>query len=151
VGQWHDVVIVMDENARRIFDEAYATLDRVANVAVEERDFDDDPLISWHRNMPQPEPERRERRASHEKLTDAEAQRWQNYIDGKIAAANAERDKIWRDVLGAVVSEVRRQLRSEISAEVGSLRADVTIAKAHAGDRADVVRLPKFLERRRNA
>jgi hypothetical protein len=91
------------------------------NVTAEPRDDDDDVLLSWRRGMPEPEPERHERRASREKLTDSEAARWQTYIDGKIAAANAERDKLWRDVLGAVVAEVRKQLRAEITAAVGSV------------------------------
>jgi hypothetical protein len=101
-------------------------------------------------------------------LTDSESARWQTYIDGKITAANAQRDKLWRDVLGAVVAEVRKQLRAEIAGAVGSARQDIEIAKAKAdkhtaqienldlrmeliaerGDHNVVV--PKFLERRRN-
>jgi hypothetical protein len=149
------------------------------NVTVEERDDYDDPLLSWRRGMPQPEPERHERRANREKLTDSEAQRWwQNYIDGKITAANAQRDKLWREVLAGLVAEVRKQMRAEIAGAVGSLRQDIEIAKANAEKHSakienldlrlmaligeltkrriesadadgDVV-FPKFLERRRN-
>jgi hypothetical protein len=101
------------------------------------RDDEDDALIAWSRGMPQPEPERRERRA--EKLTDAESARWwQNYIDGKIAKANAARDEYWREVLGKLVSEARKQL----SAAVGSLRLDIEIEKANAEKHsAEIARL----------
>jgi hypothetical protein len=107
---------------------------------IEPRDDYDDPLVSWRRGMPQPEPERHERRAEREKLTDSEAQRWQNYIDGKIAKANAEldnkiaaaisaRDKYWReiakpgllDAFANVINEVRDQLRGDFAAKVEQL------------------------------
>jgi hypothetical protein len=83
------------------------------------------------------------------RLSAAEELRWKKFIDAKIAAANAERDKIWRDVFGALISEVRKQLRSEIVTAVGELRADVTIEKAHAGEHNGVVKLPSWFNRRR--
>ena len=44
VGHKRDVVIEMDENARRIFDKAFATLDRVRDIEVTERSYSGDPL-----------------------------------------------------------------------------------------------------------
>jgi hypothetical protein len=87
--------------------------------------------------------------AAPSRLSGAEELRLKNYVDTKIAAALAARDEHWRDVLGALVSEVRKQLRAEISAEVGLLRADLTIEKAAANDRNGVVRLPSWFNRRR--
>ena len=47
----------MDENARKIFDEAFATLDRTAHIKVEHRSYHDDPLTQWAAGMPKkPEP-----------------------------------------------------------------------------------------------
>jgi hypothetical protein len=83
------------------------------------------------------------------RISAAEELRLKTYIDTKIAAANAERDERWREVLGKLVSEVRKQLRAEISAEVGLLRADLTIEKAHADEHNGVVRLPSWFNRRR--
>jgi hypothetical protein len=96
--------------------------------------------LARHECAPEPAPSR---------ISAAEELQWKKYIDAKIAAAITERDERWRDVLGALVAEVRKQLRAEISAEVGLLRADVTITKAHAGDRDAVIRLPSWLNRRR--
>jgi hypothetical protein len=40
---------------------------------------------------------------------------WTRFVDSRIDRANAVRDDYWRDVLGALVSEVRKQLRGEIA------------------------------------
>jgi hypothetical protein len=49
------------------------------------------------------------------------------------------------------VAKARKQWRSEISTEVGLLRADLTIEKAAERREYDgVVELPSFIERRRH-
>jgi hypothetical protein len=139
----------MDERARAIFDEARETLHRIRGVTVERRDHDAE---YWQR--PEPKPAARNVVIDHV-LTDAEAQRWQTYIADQIERANSARDDYWRDVLGSLISEVRKQLRSEISAEVGLLRADVEIqtkaAERRDHDRGEVVDMVQPLERRRHA
>jgi hypothetical protein len=75
---------------------------------------------------------------------------WTRFIDGRIFAAIAARDEFWRDVLGGLVSEVRKQLRAEIVEQVGGLRADITIEKAAERRDDGVVELPPFIERRRH-
>jgi hypothetical protein len=176
----HDMVIAMDENARRIFDEAYATLDRVANVCVEERDDydEDDVLIAHRRGMPKPEPERHERRASpNERLTDSEMARWQKAIEAsmtrfmdnqremiaaaiakQLTAADVDRMIIDHfqnpkrfDQQGKFVSDERKLWRAEL--EKVDLRLSALIGeltKRQIEERADVVPL-KFFGRRRHA
>lgn len=143
----------MDENAGRIFAEARETLQRTADIEVERRDHSDDPLRSWRRNMPKPEPA-----PVQCKLTNSETARWKSYIDGQInaavSAAMAEHRMLAdarREAVGKALGEVRAKLREEIVAAVGELRADLTIEKAHAGDRATVIDLPAVLPRDRRA
>jgi hypothetical protein len=85
----------------------------------------------------------------HRKLTDAEGSRWQRYIDGQIntaiSAAMAEHKMLAdarQEAVGKALGEVRKQLREEIAAEVGQLRADLTVEKAHGGEIIDLPALP---------
>jgi hypothetical protein len=68
-------------------------------------------------------------------------------IDARIEAAFEVRD--WQhqatlDAVGDALGKIREQLRAEFAAEIGSLRADMTIERAHAADgvRRDVIDLP---------
>jgi hypothetical protein len=136
------LVIEMNAEARKAaFAEARAEsceiLERTADVTVENRDHGAE---YWER--PKPKPAARNVINDHV-LTDAETLRWEQYINGRISAANSARDEFWRDVLGGLISEVRKQLRSEIVEQVGSLRADVEIAtKAAARGHDRVIDLP---------
>jgi len=106
MGRERYVVIAMDENARRIFDEAFATLARTAHVTVEHRDHSRE---YWER--PEPKPALVQRQT----LTDSEMLRWQAYVSDQIAAALAARDALWRDVHGAVIAAERKRWRAEIA------------------------------------
>jgi hypothetical protein len=196
----HDALRAAYDKARAESCEILERLERAAadidgnlhrsSVTVEARDDDDDALIAWSRNMPPKsnklldlpsQPERRERRASHEKLTDSESQRWQNYIDGKIAKAYAEldgkisaRDKYWREIakpglehaFATIINELRDQLRGDFAAKIekldlrlSALLADLSKRQTviEAAERADAKRagagvVPlKFFGRRRHA
>jgi len=74
------------------------------------------------------------------------SQDWTRFVDSRIERAIAARDEFWRDVLGGLIAEVRKQLRSEILTAGGELRADVEIAKKAAErrehDRCEVIDLP---------
>jgi hypothetical protein len=61
--------------------------------------------------------------------------------DKLIERALAERDARWLDVFGKFDSQRRKQLRAEISAEIGQVRADFTIDKAARRERDGVVEL----------
>lgn len=85
--------------------------------------------------------------------SDAELLRWRNYIDARIAAAVAAEladirmhAEAQQKAVAIFVADVRRQLREEIVAAVGDLRADITIEKAHTS--GALVEIPKFLSRR---
>jgi hypothetical protein len=148
----HAALRAAHDRARAESCEILERLERnAAAVEVEARDDSDDALVSWSRGMPQPEPERRERRASSEKLTDSESARWQRYIDGAITAANAQRDKLWREVLGAVVAEVRKQMRAEIAGELAKLDLRLSALLAEVTKRqiesAAVFQLPRGAQR----
>jgi hypothetical protein len=160
-----DVVIAMtyddhDDEAEREYrraeiDKGWATVARTSDVQVERRSDDDDPLVKWKRGMersqakPSPSPSQRSA------LTDAELQA---LIDSRIALSLAEYDKAHqlrrdalRDAVAEFVAGVRKQLRAEIAAEVGLLRADVEIAKAHDSNAAEVIDLPPFIRKRSDA
>ena len=73
------------------------------------------------------------------------SQDWTRFVDSRIERAIAARDEFWRDVLGGLNAEVRKQLRSEILTAGGELRADVEIAKEDAERREhdrEVIDLP---------
>jgi hypothetical protein len=145
-----NVVIAIDENARKIFDEAFATLDRTADITVERRDHSGE---YWSRPEPKPAPEPVPQART---LTDSESLRWQTYIDNRISAAfeaRAWRDDARRDAMAEFVAQVRKQLRGEIQEQIGLLRADVEIQQkaAERRERGDgVVELPPFIQRRRH-
>jgi hypothetical protein len=61
--------------------------------------------------------------------------RLQELVDSRVEAAFEARQ--WQheatlEAVGDALGKIRAQLRSEIAAEVGSLRADISIEKAHA-------------------
>jgi hypothetical protein len=125
----------MDENARKIFDEAFATLDRTAHIKVEHRSYHDDPLTQWAAGMPKkPEP------VPAPTIGEIEA-----LVDDRISAAlaNYHEAKSMRPVTREVLKGLVAGIRAEILTEVGQLRADLTIEKAHSGDRGgEVIDLP---------
>ena len=111
----------MDENARRIFDEAFTTLDRVAHVEVEHRSYHDDPLTRWAASMPKPEPQPTPQPRT---MTDAEeinqlrAADWARFVDSRIERALAEHDVIRNDEIGKALAAERRRMRGEIQTAV---------------------------------
>jgi hypothetical protein len=122
-------------------------------VEVEARDDDDDALVSWHRNMPQPEPARHERHASRERLTDSESQRWQAYIESRIAAAIKQHGEIWREITAQAIAHERQLFRAELAKvdlRLSALIGELTKRRIESEERADVVPL-KFFGRRRHA
>ncbi|WP_456737209.1 MULTISPECIES: hypothetical protein [unclassified Bradyrhizobium] len=70
------------------------------------------------------------------------------FVDSRISAAMAEHDEARLDAHSKVISHERKRVAAEVEKlrdELGELRAELTIAKAHRGE---VVEVPQFLERR---
>jgi hypothetical protein len=126
----HDALRLRFAQERAKSCEILERLERAADVPLksEERDDDDDALIAWSRGMPQPQPERHERRASREKLTDSEAQRWQAYIDGKIAAASEQKIGLALRGVATILDELRDQLRGDFAAKIERVRVEIAAA-----------------------
>ena len=92
----NELVTAMDDRARAIFDEARETLARTADVRVERRAYhDDDALLAWRRDMPEPEP---------------------------TPTAAATETRVTPRVVATVIHEVRQQLRGEFSGSLAKLR-----------------------------
>jgi hypothetical protein len=102
----------MDDRARAILDEARETLQRIAHIKVERRDHSAD---YWSRPPKQEAPAPQPRQPSVAEVEAMRAADWTRFVDSRIDRANAARDDYWRDVLGGLVSEVRKQLRAEIA------------------------------------
>ncbi|MBR0746196.1 hypothetical protein JQ582_19885 [Bradyrhizobium japonicum] len=151
----------MDERAQAILDDARETLARIADVRVERRVHRDDGFSTdWARGMP-PKPAPPTMAEVEAKIADEldkQATELQTFVRRAITTAKAEHqaehEGLWIDVFGAAIAEERKRRRAEVGAdieqlrvELAELRADLTIAKAHA--RGDVVEVPEFLERRR--
>jgi hypothetical protein len=144
------VIAMTYDEAKAILDEARETLERTAHITVERRDHSAE---YWSRPEPKPDPVSVQRRT-----TDAEAARWQNYIDGKIADAINRHAEIWREVIAQALASERQRHRCEIGKldlRLSGLLAEVTkrqaIEAAERGEHGDVVEVPQFLERRRHA
>jgi hypothetical protein len=129
-----------------------AALERLADFEVERRDHSAE---YWRRPEPPPAPAPQPPQPSVAEVEALRAADWTKFVDGRIEAALAQYHEaasmrpITREVIRGLVAE----LRKEIAAEVGSLRADVEIAKAHAEHResGDVIDLPPVLPRRAHA
>ena len=78
---------------------------------------------------------------------------WQNYIDGRIDAgidaalkARAWHDEAKTEAIGTALGTIRAQLRDEIAAAVGELRADFEIAQKanerREQDRGEIIDMP---------
>ena len=102
----------MNDRARAILDEARETLERLADIKVELRDQSAD---CWSQPKPAPAPLRQSHQPTVAEIEMQRSQDWTRFVDSRIERANAARDDYWRDVLGALVSEVRKQLRAEIA------------------------------------
>ena len=127
-----------ERNALHAADKAWSleALERLADVVVIPREHRYDGLLTDHsRNMPTPEPASQLSRT----LTDAEIARM---IADQVRAALATHDRFWSDVHGAVIASERKKMRAHVAEQIGQLRADVTIANAHAGERSTVIDLP---------
>jgi phage-related protein len=85
-------------------------------------------------------PKQEEAAPVQRRTTDAESLRWKSYIDGRIEALfDGDRMNGLREAIGAALAHERKQFRAEIEglrAEIGQLRADLTIHRAHAGQRS---------------
>jgi hypothetical protein len=128
----------MDDRARAILDEARETLHRVRNVTVERRDSSAE---YWQRPEPAPEPGPQPRQPSVAEIEMLRSQDWTRFVDGRINAAfeaRAWRDDARQDAIGGALSEIRKQLRAEFQEQLGQLRADLVIEKAH-GSKLDSV------------
>ena len=102
----------MNDRARAILDEARETLERLADIKVDRRDQSAD---YWSQPKPAPAHLRQPSQATVAEIEMQRSQDWTRFVDSRIERANAARDDYWRDVLGALVSEVRKQLRAEIA------------------------------------
>jgi hypothetical protein len=126
---------------------------RVADVRVEHRDHSGTEY--WSRPKPAPASVHQPHQPTVAGIEMLRSQDWTRFVDGRIERAIAARDEYWRDVLGGLVAEVRKQLRAEILTEVGLLRADIEIAKKAADarelDHGAIIDLPKLLGRKRSA
>ena len=68
---------------------------------------------------------------------------WNRWCDARIAAAMAERDRIHIEATGQALATIRRQLRDEFAEQLGQLRAELTVQRAHeSGQVLDLPRLP---------
>jgi hypothetical protein len=106
----------------------------------------------WSRPKPAPAPTSQARQPSVAEIEQMRAADRTRFVDGRISAAIAARDEYWRDVLGGLVSAIRKQLRAEISAEVGQLRADIAIEKAaERREHGEIIDMLVPLERKRRA
>ena len=72
---------------------------------------------------------------------------WDRWCDARIAAALAERDRIHIETTGIALAKIRKQLRAEFVEQLGQLRAELTIQRAHESGR--VLDMPNPLVRRR--
>ncbi|MGO4506021.1 hypothetical protein AB4Z51_03305 [Bradyrhizobium sp. 2TAF36] len=158
----------MDAEARRVaFAEAVersrlmlnpeACSETIAAETVTRVHRDDGFSCDWHAGMPKPAPEPAARART---LTDAEASRWQSYIDGKISAALAEHTELHREVLAAAIAHERKlhraeveKLRDEHDLRLSALlQATEKLERGLGGDRAaDVIDMPNPLRGARRA
>jgi Zn-dependent protease with chaperone function len=143
------MVTTMDANAKKVFADAYATLDRVAHVEVEPRNHHDDPLTRWAAGMPkQPEPTPVSQART---LTDAEVSRWQAYVSDQIAAAIKQHAEVWREVMARALASERQRHRAEIAKLDLRISASLAeVSKRQAVDAA-IIDLPKLPLRGRRA
>jgi hypothetical protein len=88
-----------------------------------------EPMNRWRREQEELEAKRnREKNA----MTDAEqAKQWAEWADARIARALAEHDRLMNDVLGQVIAEERKSMRDYVAEQIGKLRAELNVAKAH--------------------
>jgi hypothetical protein len=137
----------MDNRAKEILDEAYATIKRLADLKVVHRGPADDPLLRWSSGMPKPQPAPRPK-----VMTVTE-------ISQMIAAALEEHDTIWREVIGQFAGAERKRWRDEIAKlktefemRIGALLGEVDkLQRGLSDDRGEVIEMPKFLDRRNAA
>ena len=121
VAEHNELVNVMDDRAQKIFDEAFATLDRVAHVTVEHRAHRDDGLLTQHSvNMPEPSSPPLPSRTLTDyeiarMIADAVAAQPRALTSGEIEALIDRRVNVLSDATGDALSEVRKQLRGEIA------------------------------------
>lgn len=122
----------MDDRARRIFDEARATLERTADIKVEYSIHDDDGhLTSWSRNMPKkPAPPTMAEveakiaeleRKVHELLA-KQASDLQAVVASEIAEYHTS--KQMRPVTSAVLQGIAEEILKRDAAEIDKLRSE---------------------------
>jgi hypothetical protein len=128
----------MDENARAIFNTAFAALDRIRDIEVQQpRNYADDALLKWKRGMPKPQPSPKPQAT----LTDAEAARLRSEFDDKIRLALAP----VIDAIGGVIGAERVKFKAQI--EALSLRVDALVhesSRRQAVDADNVTELPQL-------
>ena len=87
----------------------------------------------WHAGMPKQEPEP-VRQPTVREVELMRAADWTAFVVSRIDAAfeaRAWRDAAMTEAVGKALGEIRKQLRSEFEEQLGQLRADVTIQRAH--------------------
>ena len=73
---------------------------------------------------------------------------WDRWCDARIAAVLAEHDRVTIEATGMALGKIRKQLRDEFAEQLGQLRTEISIAKAH--EDGQIVDLPSPLVRRRS-
>jgi hypothetical protein len=139
-----------DERKQEILEQAFATLDRLADFKVEQRDLDpeDDALLRWdclrRQSQPAPAPPKRE-----PAVMDRDWSAWNEWVDERIAHAIEHERTLLTEAHGEVIAHERQATRKLIEAlrlELDALRHD--FAKQRAITEGDVVDLPPLLRRR---
>ena len=92
----------------------------------------------------------REREQTMDEINAQRSAQWDAFVRGHIEAALTEHDKICQEAIGMALAHERKLMRDHVAEQLGQLRADLTIAKAH--ERGKVTDLPNPLTvRKRNA
>ena len=114
------VDIRKDENARKILEEARATIERVENYQLPERDPHLDVMALWRRV---PEPEKTERKLD---VAQQDWSDWDRWCDSRIKLALQEYREFQFAVIAEVIASIQHDIikaKKEVSKELAELRA----------------------------
>jgi hypothetical protein len=145
----------MDEFERRaILEEAWANVAdleqrRAALADAPQQDpLSEDALQRWRDQRPPPAPPRPRSEPSEAELMRQRSEQWEQWAQAIVKEhLDAER-ALMTEAIGEALATIRHQLREEIAKQIGELRGDFTLARAH--DDGKVLDLPSPLLRRRN-
>ena len=155
------MVTIMDNDERQaILDKARANVDRLRDLKVEHRAYDDDVLMRWRAGMPRPAPPPTMAEIE-QRIADAMAD-----IDSRIAAAfeaRAWEHEATLEAIGMAFAEERKHGRGELAAGIEKLKSEFDLRlsallqatekleRGIGGDRGTVIDLPAILPRDRRA